>query len=925
MHLFKSLQLLFTSPWLSPDACPSAMAGAGLMVVMAFASTAGLTARAADGAAGLRWLEDRDRSPIMGTTCGVPWPMGACGRDAAFSLTAEDGAQVPVQTWPLAYWPDGSLKWTALAVGPRTEASSLYTLTQGTPDAAPDVPLTVTRAGDGFVVDTGVIECRLAGSGVSLITSIARDGRTLFSRGRLVCLNQNQPSDPTADPTLVGSFESRIESVTVEQEGPVRGVVRIEGKHAGPEGRAWLPFVVRLYFYAGSANVRMMHTFIFDGDEHRDFIRGLGVRFDVPMQDELYDRHVRFVSADGGLWAEAVRPVTGQRRDPGEQVRKLQVEGKALPPTSEWDPRVATRLELIPSWGDFTLSQLTSDGYAIEKRTKPGHGWIGSAGGTRAAGVAYIGGVGGGVAFGLRDFWQSHPSRIDIRNAATKQAEATLWLWAPDAKAMDLRFYHDGMGMETHEQELEGLNITYEDYEKGFGTPHGIARTSELNFWIVPATPAGRQLIDYAEDAMAPPLLTCAPEQPLAAEVFGGLWSLPDRSTPSKERIEDRIDESFAHYVAQRDEHRWYGFWNYGDIMHTYDPDRHMWRYDVGGYAWDNSELSPDLWLWYGFLRSGRADIFRFAEAMTRHTGEVDVYHLGRFKMLGTRHNVQHWGCSCKQLRISSAIYRRIYYYLTADERVGDLMREVVNADQTFMGLDPYRKVRQGSYEPKFDALDVGTGTDFSALASAWLTEWERTEDEEIKQKLIHAMTTIGEMEHGWFTGSPRFDPASGKFHGWDPDPGAAGVSHLSAVFGLLEVCAELIQQFDVPGFKAAWLDYCVYYNASRDVRREALGIDFRTSSLNTAHSRLTAYAAHMLDDPALAERAWNEFFSDDLRWSPERFKGIIRRFEGEDSLNPVTERSFMDTNGTAQFNLAAFQNLGLVGDYLPEDDPRTK
>ena len=35
-------------------------------------------------------------------------------------------------------------------------------------------------------------------------------------------------------------------------------------------------------------------------------------------------------------------------------------------------------------WGDFTLSQLTADGFAIRKRTKPGHGWISAAAGRRA-------------------------------------------------------------------------------------------------------------------------------------------------------------------------------------------------------------------------------------------------------------------------------------------------------------------------------------------------------------------------------------------------------------------------------------------------------------------------------------------------------------------------------------------------------------
>lgn len=56
----------------------------------------------------------------------------------------------------------------------------------------------------------------------------------------------------------------------------------------------------------------------------------------------------------------------------------------------------------------------------------------------------------------------------------------------------------------------------------------------------------------------------------------------------------------------------------------SYDEDRHTWKYDSGGYAWDNSELSPDLFFWTFFLRTGRADVFRLAEAQARHGGEVD-------------------------------------------------------------------------------------------------------------------------------------------------------------------------------------------------------------------------------------------------------------------------------------------------------------
>ena len=131
-------------------------------------------------------------------------------------------------------------------------------------------------------------------------------------------------------------------------------------------------------------------------------------------------------------------------------------------------------------------------------------------------------------------------------------------------------------------------------------------------------------------------------------------------------------------YRGQVEERSWYGFWDYGDIMHNYDFGRHEWRYDVGGWAWANTELMPDMLLWYSFLRTGRADLFRMAEAMTRHTSEVDVYHIGPFAPLGSRHNVNHFGDGAKQPRASHDGIKEFYYFLAADDRIGDLMHEQI-------------------------------------------------------------------------------------------------------------------------------------------------------------------------------------------------------------------------------------------------------
>jgi hypothetical protein len=863
------------------------------------------------GSTPLHWLEGTPAAQ-PGCAWGVPWPRAALPADTVFALQTAAGTEVAIQSWPLATWPDGSLKWSGHAIAPGSGRQPALALIPGRAPASPPSPVVVRETAGSVEIDTGVIVCVVPRRGPHLISTLTRDGRETARHGRLVALRKDQPD--LVSPAE--SFHGETKSVIVEQSGPVRAVVRIEGHQQSTTGdRAWLPFTVRLYLHAGGDAVRVMHSFVYDGDEQRDFIHGLGLRFDVPLTDAPHDRHVRFSGLDDGLFGEAVRGITGLRRDPGEAVRQAQVAGRATPPVSEWASAVANRLHLIPAWGDYTLSQLSADGFEIRKRTRPGHGWIRAAAGSRAAGLGYIGGSSGGLVFGLRDFWEKYPAQLDVRAAHTDTAEATAWLWSPEAPPMDLRFYHDGMGMDNHAEELEGLNITYEDYEKGFGSPHGIARSHELVFRAVATTPAREEFPPLAAALRRPPQLAASPAHCHAAGVFGD-WSLADRSTPLATKVEDQLDFLLRTYLEQIDQRRWYGFWDFGDVMHSYDSDRHVWRYDVGGFAWANSELSPDLWLWYSYLRSGRADVFRLAEAMTRHTGEVDVYHLGRFKGLGSRHNVQHWGCSAKQLRISTVAYRRFYYYLTADERTGDLMRELVGADEAFLTLDPIRKIRTEPIPPPTRAAaSVGFGTDWGSLAFAWLTEWERTGDARVRDKLLAGMRTIGAQPKGFFTTGCTFNLDTGEFSPGDPQ--GVGVSHLSAVFGLPEICSELISLVDLPAFRAAWLDYCTLYNASDDEQRAKLGEPLGKLNLRDAHSRLTAYAARQTNSPALAARAWDEFLGG------RSGRGVrtdlhATHVTGPAVLSPVDESFALSTNSTSQWGLSAIQMLALAGKHPP-------
>ena len=241
----------------------------------------------------LSWLGNEPPLVRAGISWGVPWPRGVVRRDAPFSLRAQNEV-LPVQTWPLAYWPDGSVKWSGFAsVVPAGLAGPLM-LSAGL--SATSGAVHVTKDGKSVMVDTGALRCSISlAGGVNLMDSMTVEGRDVVGAGQLVCILQSGSEGDAGEVRPRERFTSLVKKVTVEQSGPVRAVVKFEGVHKGTKAnREWLPFHVRLYFYAGETSVRMVHTIFFDGDQEKDFIHGLGVTFAVPMREEIQNRHVRF-------------------------------------------------------------------------------------------------------------------------------------------------------------------------------------------------------------------------------------------------------------------------------------------------------------------------------------------------------------------------------------------------------------------------------------------------------------------------------------------------------------------------------------------------------------------------------------------------------------------------------------------------------
>lgn len=855
----------------------------------------------------LSWLGSPPVVPT-GATWGVPWKQGELGRDAVFALHGANGEPVPVQSWPTAYWPDGSVKWTAHAASFAGAVQDGYVLSANPKSASnpgpasPSLRLNVTP--DTIEVDTGVLLCRFNRSGSSLIREIIREEAIVCSGGELVGLREEVLQTSGRKTVVEEAFCSLVESAEVEQPGPIRAVVKWKGRHRMEgHGRKWLPFTVRCYLYAGVDAIRFVHTFIYDGNPHQDFIKGLGIRFAVPMSGPLYNRHIRF-AGDTGWFSESPQGWIGFRAH--ERLREWQAQqrdGERIRLDGEQDAVLAL-LEDMPVWNDFKLAQLSPDSYTIAKRTQPGCSWIRAAAGNRSRGLVYAGSEQGGVAVGVRHFWQKYPASFEVSGCAGEEATVTCWLWSPDAPAMDLRHYDT----KTH------VRSCYEGADEMRSTPYGIANTSELTLWGCGRTPDPDRLDAMAKEKETPALLVCEPRRYYETKALG-FWSLPDRSTPLKAQLEDVLDQLIEFYENEIEQRRWYGFWDYGDVMHSYDPVRHTWKYDIGGCAWQNTELVPNFWLWYMFLRSGREHIFRLAEAMTRHTSEVDVYHIGEYAGLGSRHNVLHWGCGCKEARISMAGLHRFYYYLTADERIGDIMDEVKDADYATVQLDPMR-----AYFAKDDAFPTHTrsGPDWAAFCSNWMVQWERYEDTAYRDKLLKGIECLKRMPDRLLTGPVfGYNPKTGELmYMGDENYG----HHLMICMGGAQVWAELSHLLQDEEWERMLVEYGEFYHLPREekIRRTDGRIqdkDWNNPMLATA---MMAFAAGRKGDRELALQAWTYLLRKDSAWSMEVPLKPVPVPEQE-YVRPIREIPWMSTNRASQWSINLIVCLEWIGQYLPE------
>jgi hypothetical protein len=322
-------------------------------------------------------------------TIGVPFASGELLPGASLVLRDEGGRSLPIQSLPLIFWPDGSVRWLLcdfMADLP-VAGEAIFRLMPGTAELSTTNILSVEQGAESWLIRTGKAEFSV-------------DRRIL----RPYLQVRTAAGEVLASPAEVRLIEDQgrkwtphIDRMTLEAAGPVRATLAMNGSFRRRDGKELLCFEARLHCYAGSSRSA----------------------FEIRLHNPGAARH------PGNLW-DLGDPASVQLDSwsvllplaaPSVPAVRLQTGTGA--PWHHIDPAVGTRLRQLSSGGERWDSPAHRD--------RTGHvplafrGWRLTAGelelaaGLRAQPLIWWGGEQGGMSADIDHFWQRFPKGLTLR------------------------------------------------------------------------------------------------------------------------------------------------------------------------------------------------------------------------------------------------------------------------------------------------------------------------------------------------------------------------------------------------------------------------------------------------------------------------------------------------------------------------------
>jgi hypothetical protein len=275
---------------------------------------------------------------------------------------------------------------------------------------------------------------------------------------------------------------------------------------------------------------------------------------------------------------------------------------------------------------------------------------------------------------------------------------------------------------------------TGESTSFGPGKAIGVSRTTEMFVYFHQGMGEPAAVAQAFND---PPIVTNYPAWYASTEVFGPIHPYDMERFPE---LESCMETWTDFWLFHQKLWPWYGIYDFGDFQ-SVNEQGGRWAMDAGRWGWINNEALVDMAFWLQFLRTGRRDYFRAAEACSRHVMEVDLINSTQYttgqnvKMRGHRHNVNHWGDGYVGARVNACTGFKLHYFLTGDLRTRDQLDMIATANRR----------RLGRY--------MCGGSTISACLSSLMYKWEATGEQQYYDSLKAYVDFCCDWEekHGYF------------------------------------------------------------------------------------------------------------------------------------------------------------------------------
>ena len=200
-----------------------------------------------------------------------------------------------------------------------------------------------------------------------------------------------------------------------------------------------------------------------------------------------------------------------------------------------------------------------------------------------------------GIGIGMRNFLEEYPKEIKIDGDSS---QVYAYIWSPSVEPMSFARWSN----KTEGQMLGNF-------------AQGLAKTTELVYDFHPSTKGSEKVEQTLNYFLNPPVAHVDPRWYAESKVYG---SFSGRSSSFPE-YEQGMDYKMDWMLFNQQWEPWYGMFDYGDFMTHYFKKE--WK------MWANNEPAQDFMLWMHFMRTGKRKYYLAAEAMSRHSMDVDNIH----------------------------------------------------------------------------------------------------------------------------------------------------------------------------------------------------------------------------------------------------------------------------------------------------------